>query len=244
MITNSMEIPEPSRRAAYWRPVLLLAAIAGVLVGSYLAGVGGRLQELREWIHSLGWLGPIAFALIYGLAATAALPASMMSIGAGAIFGSVVGVVSVSAGSALASALSYVLARYLARDAVVAWLGDKPRFRQLDELTESRGTIVVALVRLVPLFPFSLVNYGLGLTRVPFGTYLFWSWLCMVPATIVYVVSGAGIVQGLIEGRVPLLLVGVVIATAVLLWFLIRYARRALQADPPPEADEQEKPSP
>ena len=73
----------------------------------------------------------------------------------------------------------------VARDAVANWLSRSEKFQRLDKLTAEHGAIMVALTRLVPIFPFNLLNYGFGLTRVPFWTYVFWSWLCMLPATVV-----------------------------------------------------------
>ena len=102
------------------------------------------------------------------------------------------------------------------------------KFRQLDTLTERHGAIIVAITRLVPIFPFNLLNYGFGLTRVPFGTYLFWSWLCMLPGTVLYVVGADAFTQGLAEGRVPWALLGALVAALVVLVLLVRYARRTL----------------
>jgi uncharacterized membrane protein YdjX (TVP38/TMEM64 family) len=86
----------------------------------------------------------------------------------------------------------------------------------------------VALVRLVPLFPFNLVNYGFGLTRVEFRTYLFWSWLCMLPFTAVYVVGADMFVQGLESGEVPWPLVALFVILCSSLAVVMRRARRAL----------------
>ena len=86
----------------------------------------------------------------------------------------------------------------------------------------------MAITRLVPIFPFNLLNYGFGLTRVPFRTYLFWSWLCMLPGTVLYVVGADAFTRGLAEGRVPGALIGALAAALVILVLLVRYARRML----------------
>ena len=87
----------------------------------------------------------------------------------------------------------------------------------------------MALTRLVPIFPFNLLNYGFGLTRVPFWTYVFWSWLCMLPGTVLYVVGADVVTKAVVQGEVPWLLVGALVAAAAVLAVLVRQARRKLQ---------------
>ena len=96
-------------------------------------------------------------------------------------------------------------------------------------MTERHGAIIVAIVRLIPLFPFDLLNYGFGLTRVPFRTYAFWSWLCMLPGTVLYIVGADAVTKAITPGGVPWLLILVVIATAALLALLVHYAYRILK---------------
>ena len=216
------------RRRAWLKPVLFVVALAAILVAFKVFGLGDRLVELRAWILALGPLGAVVFVLIYGVATTVALPASVLTVAAGAMFGSVLGVVLVSVGSTLGAAGAFALARWLARDAVSRWLAGNEKFRQLDALTERHGAIIVAIMRLVPIFPFNLLNYGFGLTRVSFGTYIFWSWLCMLPGTVLYVVGADAVAQGLAEGRVPWALLGALVAAIVVLGLLVRHARRML----------------
>jgi len=222
------------------KPVLLVALLAGVLVAARVFGLGARLGELRAWILGLGPLGAVVFVLMYGVATTVALPASVLTVAAGAMFGSVRGVALVSVGSTLGAAGAFALARWLARDAVSRWLADNQKFRQLDALTGRHGAIIVAITRLVPIFPFTLLNYGFGLTRVPFWTYLFWSWLCMLPGTVLYVVGADAITRGLAEGRVPWALLAALAVALGILMLLVRRARRVLArreaAAPPSES--------
>ena len=89
----------------------------------------------------------------------------------------------------------------------------------------------MALVRIVPLFPFNFVNYGFGLTSVRFWTYAFWSWLCMLPGTILYVVGADAIMQAIIQKRAPWTLIGVMIGVGILLVVLVKFARRQLHEE-------------
>lgn len=218
-----------ARFAKTWiRPALLVVAVAAALIAVRRLGLGGRIGELRLWIDSLGSWGPVVYALVYGIATALAVPASVLTVAAGALFGSVVGVVVVSAGSTLGATLAFLLARWAARGVVSRWLAGNERFARLDAMTERHGAIVVAITRLVPLFPFTVLNYGFGLTRVPLATYVLWSWLGMIPGTILYVVGGDTVVRSLADGQVPWPLVGVLGVTGAGLAWLVRRARRTL----------------
>jgi uncharacterized membrane protein YdjX (TVP38/TMEM64 family) len=217
----------------WWRPVVLLGLVIAVIVLAQILGLGDKLGALRHWIKGLGALGPLVFILIYVAVVVAALPASPMSVAAAALFGSVWGVIFINIGATLGAALAFFVGRYFARQAVVNWLGHKERFRRLDKLTEEHGAIIVALTRLVPIFPFNLLNYGFGLTRVPFWTYVFWTWLCIIPGTILYVVGADAVLQGAAQGKVPWGLVLAFGAALICLTLLVRFARRRLQSREP-----------
>lgn len=201
----------------WWWPVALLVLIVTMLVLAQVYGVGERLVDLREWIRGLGAWGPVAFVPFYTLAVVAALPGSALSVVAGALFGSGLGIVVVVHAATLGASLSFLISRYFARDAIAHWLSTNEKFRRLDQLTEEHGAIIVALTRLVPILPFNVLNYGFGLTRVPFWTYVFWSWLCMLPGTILYVVGADTLTQGIAQGEVPWVLIGAMAGGGVLL---------------------------
>jgi uncharacterized membrane protein YdjX (TVP38/TMEM64 family) len=155
-------------------------------------------------------------------------PGSALTVAAGALFGSLPGILIVSLAATLGASLAFLIARYFARESVARWLSRNDKFRRLDETTKRHGAIIVALTRLVPIFPFNLLNYGFGLTRVSFRTYVFWSWLCMLPGTVLYVVGADAFTKGLSHGRIPWVLVIVLAVAVIMLTFLVRYARRAL----------------
>ena len=225
--------PEESAGRPWVKPLLLGLVLMAMLIAAKVFGLGAHLDDLRAWILELGAWGPVVFILLYAVAVVAAVPASVLTIAAGAMFGSVLGVASVSVASTLGAALAFAVARWFARDSVTRWLGDNERFAALDRMTAEHGAIMVAITRLVPIFPFTLLNYGFGLTGVRFGTYVLWSWLCMLPGTILYVVGADAVTKGLAEGRVPWSLVGVVVTVAVGLTLVVRRARRSLQNTEP-----------
>ena len=211
------------------RTVFFLVVIVSLLVVAKVFGLGERLGELRDWIGTLGSLGSLVFVAIYIVAVIAAIPGSALTVAAGALFGSVFGVIWVSIASTVGASLAFLIARYFARDAIVKWLSKNEKFRRLDQLTEDHGAIIVALTRLVPIFPFNLLNYGFGLTRVQFWTYVFWSWLCMLPGTVLYVVGADAVTKGLTRGEVPWVLVSALVGVAVVLFIIVRFARKKLQ---------------
>jgi len=212
------------------RPVVLLALIIAILLLARFLGVADRLGDVRDWIKSQGALGALVFILIYVVAVVGALPAAPISVAAAALFGSVWGVILINIGATLGASLAFLVGRYVAREAVVNWLGRNERFRRLDQLTEEHGAIIVALTRLVPIFPFNLLNYGFGLTRVAFWTYVFWTWLCIIPGTVLYVVGADAVLQGLAQGTVPWPLVLVFGGALIFLTILARFAKRRLRA--------------
>ncbi len=239
---TTVSIPDGPSSRPWLKPVLLGLALAAMLGTAKVFGLGARLDDLRTWILEMGAWGPVVFIALYAIAVVAAVPASVLTIAAGAMFGSVLGVFSVSVASTLGATLAFGVARWFARDSVASWLGQNERFLALDRMTAEHGAIVVAITRLVPIFPFTFLNYGFGLTGVRFRTYVLWSWLCMLPGTILYVVGADAVTKGLAEGRVPWLLVGVVVAVAFGLTMIVRRARRALQSEEPDQISEQGAP--
>ena len=217
------------KRHIPFKPILLLAIVAVVIVISARMGVGEKLGDLQDWIGSLGYLGPLVFIAVYAAATVAALPGSALSIVAGAIFGPVLGVITVIFAATLGAGLAFLVSRFVARNSIEKWLEGSDKFKKLDELTEKHGDIMVAITRLVPLFPFNLLNYGFGLTKVPFRTYVTWSFVCMLPGTILYVVGSAAVAQALREGKVPWILVVVVAMILGIIVVLGRQARKKLR---------------
>ena len=212
-----------------WKLVLFAAVVLSLIVLARLFGLGEKLQELRDWIAGMGTLGMVVYVGLYIVAVVAAVPGLPISIAGAAIFGAFKGVILVSIGSTLGASLAFLIARYLARDAIYRRLSGNDKFRRLDRLTEQHGAVIVAITRLVPLFPFNLLNYGYGLTRIPFWTYAFWSWLCMLPGTIVYLVGTDALVTAATTGDIPWLIVGVFVAALAIVIVAVRIASGKLK---------------
>ncbi len=216
-------------KSSLWRPVVLGLVLVTLMILAKVFNLGARLGELRTWILSLGAWGPIVYIFLYVGAVVLALPGSVITVMAGVLFGSVVGVVTVSVGSTLGATLAFIISRHVARDAIAQKFAAEKKFQQLDRLTKEHGAIIVAITRLVPLFPFNLLNYGFGLTRVPLRTYMFWSWICMLPGTVLYVVGADAVASAVSEGRVPWVLIGIFVLTVAIIIVLVRQARKRLK---------------
>jgi uncharacterized membrane protein YdjX (TVP38/TMEM64 family) len=227
--------PRPAARLPWGR----LAAAGLVLVALVVAGreLGAQIPRFAAWVDGLGAWGPVVFVLGYALAVVAFAPGSLLTLAAGAVFGLLEGTVYVFVAATLGAAAAFLVARYVARDAVVRRLAGSPRFAAIDRAVGESGRRIVLLLRLSPVFPFNLLNYALGLTRVRFVDYFVAS-IGMLPGTLLYVYYGklAGDVAALAGGvavqRGPaywaVLALGLA-ATVAVTTIVTRIARRALR---------------
>ena len=167
------------------RARLLVALLLAVGIGLVLSFRGGvDAQMLEQWIDAAGLAGPLVFIGIYGIATLLFLPGSLLTLAGGALFGPVWGTLINLTGATLGAALAFLVARYLAADWVQARAGGI--LGRLIRGVEAEGWRFVAFTRLVPLFPFNLLNYALGLTRIPFVAYLLATAVCMLPGALAY----------------------------------------------------------
>lgn len=222
------EVVAEKKRKNLWRPMVFIIGLIAAIILLRFLGAGENLADLRVWMAGLGLWGPLVFVLVYILGVILAVPGSAITIVGATLFGSVWGVILVSIGSTIGAGICFLLSRYLARDFIVRKLAGSEKFKKLDQLAREHGAIIVAITRLVPLFPFNFLNYAFGLTGVPFRTYIFWSWLCMLPGTVLYVVGTDAVVSGLAEGEIPWPLLGAALTAVVVLIFLVRLARKKL----------------
>lgn len=149
------------------------------------------LRRALEWIQGLGAAGPAALAGLYVVACVLFLPGWILSLGAGALFGLLVGTVTVSVGATLGATAAFLIGRHVARDRVARRLAGFPAFKTIDDAVAAQGWKIVLLTRLSPVFPFNLLNYGYGLTGVRLRSYVLASWAGMLPGTITYVYLGS-----------------------------------------------------
>src|ERR1700739_77609 len=178
--------------------IVIAGCVVLLVIGRAL---GGYVPRFSAYVNGLGPWGPIAFIVGYIVAAVCFVPVSLLTLAAGAIFGLVLGLAYVMVGAVISASLSFCISRYLARGAVERRLLDSPRFRAIDRAVGDQGLRVVLLLRLSPVFPFFVMNYALGLTRVRFMDYAI-GLIGMVPATAFYVYYGtvAGDLAAVLSG--------------------------------------------
>lgn len=218
----------------WWKPLTLLIAVITIFIVFTLLGLDHYLEGIQPWITSLGTWGAVAFFFLYLGAVILAVPATPLGLLAGALFGSYQGVIIISISSTIGAAITFLIARYYARDSIQQWLTTNPKYKHLDDLTRRHGMIMVAIARLVPFFPFNIINYAFGLTAVKFRTYLFWSWLCMLPGTILFVVGADALKTLLTGGTIPTTLLLILITSLIATILLGLLANRYLKHKAPP----------
>ncbi|WP_228058804.1 TVP38/TMEM64 family protein [Nostoc sp. LEGE 06077] len=148
------------------------------------------LRDALQWIESLGTVGAIAFIALYIIATVAFLPGSILTLGAGVVFGVVWGSLYVFVGATLGATSAFLVGRYLARSWVANKIANNQNFAAIDRAVGREGLKIVLLTRLSPIFPFNLLNYAFGVTGVSLKDYFIGS-VGMIPGTIMYVYIGS-----------------------------------------------------
>ncbi len=212
---------------------VLLTLLAGIALAVFYRDKFD-VAALELWIQDAGIWAPLLFMAIYAVAAVLFLPGSVLTLAGGALFGPVLGTIYNLTGATMGATLAFLVARYLASD----WVADKTggRLKQLINGVEGEGWRFVAFTRLVPLFPFNLLNYALGLTRIKLSHYVLATYICMLPGAIAYTYLGyagreaVGGGEGLIQKA---LLALALLAVVAFLPRLIAKVRRGPMVDIP-----------
>src|SRR5437667_5494605 len=215
-----------------WRWVLYATAGVALVLALIYFHVQDLLKSALDWIGKLGPWGPVIFVGIYVVATVLFVPGSVLTLGAGAVFGVALGSVCVSISATLGATAAFLVGRYLARNAIARKIEKNEKFAAIDRAVADEGWKIVLLTRLSPVFPFTLLNYAFGLTRVKLSHYVLASWLGMIPGTVMYVYLGSLVNIGAghrqrTTGEWVLYGVGL-LATVVVTVFVTRLASRAL----------------
>ncbi len=246
----------------YYNPIKL-GSILAILIGLFLLvptlPIAAGIEWLQEWIAGLGVWGLLVFGVVYVVGAVLFVPGLALTILAGVLFGLVWGMVTVSLASTTAAALAFLIGRYIARDAVREQTRNYPTFNAVDLAIAESGWKIVFMLRLVPLFPFSIGNYLLGLTPVRFWGYVLASWIGMLPGTFVYVYLGnlgritveaaATGAERTLDPAEWILMIGGGVMALVVIYYITRLVRRklaeqtAVDAAGQSPADEESRPA-
>jgi uncharacterized membrane protein YdjX (TVP38/TMEM64 family) len=220
----------------FFRIVAGLAVAAAIIVAIVVLPLRTWAASLVDWIHGAGVLGIAVFVVAYVGAALLLLPGSALTLGAGFAYGPLWGTLLVVPTSVLAAVIAFAAARRGGRTRIVRRIERDPRFAAIDRAIGRSGFKIVGLLRLSPVFPYSVLNYALGLSGVRFRDYLWASLVGMFPGTLLYVYLGSVITSAGDLGAKPtgsplgawLYWLGLGCALTVVV-IVTRIARRALR---------------
>ena len=207
--TESFPMTRPKKSGFSWKWLLYPAAAILIFVIAKELHLQDRFKQGLDWVGQLGPWGPALFIGLYIVATVLFIP-----------------------GSALGAAAAFLVGRYLARNAIARKIEGNERFAAIDKAVANEGWKIVGLMRLSPVFPFTLMNYAFGLTRVKLGHYVLASWIGMMPGTVMYVYLGslakaASGERTRTTGEWVLYAVGL-LATLLVTIFVTRIAKQAL----------------
>jgi len=171
--------------------VAAAAVVAALLAAGSLFDIQARMHALLHAIEGLGAVGYAVFFGVYVLACAFFIPGSILTLGAGAIYGVVIGSVLVSVSSTVGATAAFLIGRHLARGWVSRKIAGNAKFSAIDTAVGEEGWKIVGLTRLSPVFPFALLNYAYGLTKVRLRDYVLASLIGMLPGTVMYVYIGS-----------------------------------------------------
>jgi len=212
-------------KPSLWKPLLFIVMLGVVifLIRYYNLDRYLEKEHLRQLISGYGIWAPIIYLLIWTIAPSLLLPGLALTLAGGILFGSFWGVLYTIAGATSGATLAFLVARYLARDWVVSKLAGT-RAATLDEKVGQHGWKIVAFTRLIPVFPYNLLNYAFGLTRIPLAVYVITSFIFMLPMTIAYVIFSANIID-LFRGKISKELIAGIILIALVTLIPVIYKK-------------------
>lgn len=174
-----------------FRITLLLLLVAAIATACFTLPIEKILKDFLVWVDlNLGRWGPLVLAVAYIPLTILAVPASVLTLGGGYLYGLLLGFVSDSIGATLGATAAFLVGRTIGRSFVISRIKDYPKFRAVAIAIERSGFKIVLLLRLVPLLPFNMLNYLLSVTPVPLWEYVLASWLGMLPITLALVYAG------------------------------------------------------
>ncbi|WP_367606374.1 TVP38/TMEM64 family protein [Legionella sp. W05-934-2] len=184
-------------------------------------------NDILIWIKSLGWAAPVFFCFFYMLATLFFMPTLVITFAGGAVFGPVLGTILNLTGATLGATAAFCLSRYIARKWIYRF--NHYKIGQLIRVFDRRGWPFLAFLRVVPIIPFNLVNYGLGLTNMKLRDYVIITVLFLTPPEIIYTSCGYAGSHALLNGTVlnPVLIMGLlglgVLFTLLVIWLQKNY---------------------
>jgi uncharacterized membrane protein YdjX (TVP38/TMEM64 family) len=219
--------------------VIVGIVMAALVVAVIVLPVKDWLVGALEWTQELGVWGPVFVAAFYVAACVLLIPGSVLTLGAGFLFEVIRGTLTVSIGSTVGACAAFLVGRTIGRKWISQKVAANEKFAAIDNAVGGQGFKIVLLTRLSPVFPFVLLNYAFGLTKVSFWKYALASWIGMLPGTVMYVYFGAGLrsLADVAAGKVDAGRAGQIFfwlglaATMAVAVFVTRLARKAIKQE-------------
>jgi len=174
-----------------WARLALLAAMVVAALVIAVTTDGFSLEGVRGTIDELGMSAPLVYVLLYGVVTVLLFPGTPFTVGAGLLFGPVVGSATALVGATLGATCSFLVGRVIGRSAVEQLAGR--RVQAIDDFLSSRGFIAILMVRLIPLFPFNVVNLVCGVTALRLRDYVLGTAIGIIPGTVLLAALGGSI---------------------------------------------------
>jgi len=217
--------------------LLFLMILVSLIVYFVFWGDVKDINKLLDWVGDQGTLGIVIFIAFYIVATVVFIPGSVITLSGGALFGPIWGTVFNLLGASIGALLSFLISRYYAGTYWQKKFGSKSK--ALIDGVNNEGWKFVAFVRLVPVFPFNVLNYLLGLTKIPKGQYFITSFICMIPGGAAYTYFGHALKTGLIDSnsqeksnvQLVLISLGFLLILVYLPYFIRKYWRKNSNAN-------------
>ena len=206
---------EDNKKKSLLKLSLFVGIIIAIIVLTKTTGLDQYLdkERLHSWIKGFGPWGPVAYILIYSITPSLFLPGLPVTMVGGLAFGPIYGTILALIGATIGASIAFLVARYFARNQIEGLV--KGKLKSIDEGVEKKGWIFVAVTRLIPLFPYNLLNYAFGLTKIKFTHYVLASFIFMLPGTAAFVFFSSSLLD-LLKGKVSAeLIIGIILIILV-----------------------------
>ena len=168
-----------------------LLIVAAIVIAYRFLPISEWLKHFQTYVRGIGALGYVVYIAVYAICVVAFIPASILTLGAGAIFGFAGGTIVVVIGATIGATLAFLLARTVMRKRIEEMTRNNVKFRALDRAIANEGMKIVFLVRLAVVFPFTWVNYAFGLTAIPLWRYVLATFVGIIPTTMAFVFASS-----------------------------------------------------
>ena len=216
----------------YTKILIPLILIAALFVLGRVLDLNQYLNRMQEWIWQFGSWGPIVFVVIYVAATLFLLPGTPFTLLAAFLFGNLWGFLTMMAATITAATLAFLMARYLARDIAARQFNQVRTINRIKRLIEDNHWFAIPFIRLMPIFPFAINNYALGLTNISFIRYLLLSLVVFIPMNAAIVFGANSLYAVLTGGEVSWYIMGGATAAALLILGLGLAGKRLFAQSP------------